>query len=141
MASSLTALNVGAITKIVRKSAMPTSTWFGGAVGVPRPVRMKPRTMRIRVKPVTLNSSAGTSVIAAEQEEQLDGVAAVLRGLGDHARTVAWRMRSSASPMVILRRPVFAEPAGSSRSPGSTSSSSSAPSSAMRPAARASSSV
>ena len=41
---------------------MPTSTWFGGAVGVPRPVRMKPRTMRMRVKPVTQKSSAGTSV-------------------------------------------------------------------------------
>ena len=40
---------------------MPTSTWFGGAVGVPRPVRMKPRTIRMRVKPVTVNSSAGTS--------------------------------------------------------------------------------
>ena len=40
---------------------MPTSTWFGGAVGVPRPERMKPRTIRMRVKPVTVNSSAGTS--------------------------------------------------------------------------------
>ena len=40
---------------------MPTSTWFGGAVGVPRPVRMKPRTIRMRVKPVTVKSSAGTS--------------------------------------------------------------------------------
>ena len=40
---------------------MPTSTWFGGAVGVPRPVRMKLRTIRMRVKPVTVNSSAGTS--------------------------------------------------------------------------------
>ena len=62
MASSLIFENVGAITKIVRNSAMPTRTWFGGAVGVPRPVRMKPRTMRMRVKPVTVNSSAGTSV-------------------------------------------------------------------------------
>src|SRR5215218_8400990 len=59
----LTWANVGCITKIVRNSAMPTSTWLGGAVGVPRPLRMKPRTMRIREKPVTVNSSAGTSVI------------------------------------------------------------------------------
>ena len=59
------ALNVGAITKIVRKIAMPTSTWLGGLVGVPRPERMKPRTMRMRVKPVTQNSSAGISVMAA----------------------------------------------------------------------------
>ena len=42
---------------------MPTSTWFGGAVGVPRPERMKPRTMRMRVKPVSVKSSAGTSVM------------------------------------------------------------------------------
>ena len=60
-ASFLIWLNVGAITKIVRNSAMPTSTWFGGAVGVPRPVRMKPRTMMMRVKPVSVNSAAGTS--------------------------------------------------------------------------------
>ena len=49
------------MTNSVRKKAMPTSTWFGGAVGVPRPVRMKLRTIRMRVKPVTVNSSAGTS--------------------------------------------------------------------------------
>ena len=61
IASSLTLFRVGAITKIVRNSAIPTSTWFGGAVGVPRPERMKPRTIRMRVKPVTVNSSAGTS--------------------------------------------------------------------------------
>ena len=40
---------------------MPTRTWLGGAVGVPRPVRMKLRTIRIRVKPVTVKRSAGTS--------------------------------------------------------------------------------
>ena len=44
---------------------MPTSTWFGGIVGVPSAVRMKPRTIRMRVKPVTVSSSAGISVIAA----------------------------------------------------------------------------
>src|SRR3954447_20390253 len=62
-ASFLIWANVGCITNSVRNSAMPTSTWFGGALGVPRPVRMKPRTMRIREKPVSVNSSAGTSVI------------------------------------------------------------------------------
>jgi hypothetical protein len=55
------ALNVGAITNSVRNSAIPTSTWLGGAVGVPRPERMKPSTIRMRVKPVTVNRSAGTS--------------------------------------------------------------------------------
>jgi hypothetical protein len=66
-ASFLTSAKVGAITKIVRKSAMPTRTWFGGADGVPRPERMKPRTIRIRVKPVTVKSSAGTSVTPASR--------------------------------------------------------------------------
>jgi hypothetical protein len=61
IASLLTFTNVGHITNSVRNRAMPTSTWLGGAVGVPSPERMKPRTMRIRVKPVTVNSSAGTS--------------------------------------------------------------------------------
>ena len=60
---SLIWLKVGIITNSVRKNAIPTSTWLGGAVGVPRPERMKPRTIRMRVKPVTVNSSAGTSEI------------------------------------------------------------------------------
>ena len=64
-ASSLIFVKVGAITKMVRNTAMPTSTWLGGAVGVPRPERMKPRTIRMRVKPVTVNSSAGTSEMPA----------------------------------------------------------------------------
>ena len=66
---------------------MPTSTWFGGAVGVPRPVRMKPRTMRMRVKPVSVNSAAGMSVSAADQQQELDGV----RAVGLHLSTVRRR--------------------------------------------------
>ena len=62
MAVFLIAVKVGAMTKIVRKSAMPTSTWLGGALCVPRPWRMKPRTMMMRVKAVTVNSSAGMRV-------------------------------------------------------------------------------
>ena len=42
MASFLIALIVGAITKMVRNRAIPTSTWLGGEVVVPMPVRMKP---------------------------------------------------------------------------------------------------
>ena len=41
---------------------MPTSTWLGGAVVVPTAVRMKPSTIRMRLKPVTVNRIAGTSV-------------------------------------------------------------------------------
>src|SRR6185437_13962462 len=55
------ALIVGDITNRVRNSAMPTSTWLGGVVEVPIAERMKPRTMRIRVKPVTVNRIAGIS--------------------------------------------------------------------------------
>jgi hypothetical protein len=61
IASSLTLVKVGNITNRVMKRAKPTSTWLGGAVGVPRPERMKPSTIRMRVKPVTVKSSAGTS--------------------------------------------------------------------------------
>ena len=60
-ASVLIALIVGIITNSVRNSAIPTSTWLGGVVCVPIAVRMKPSTIRIRLKPVTVNSSAGTS--------------------------------------------------------------------------------
>ena len=55
-------LIVGAITNSVRNSAIPTSTWLGGVFCVPIAVRMKPSTIRIRLKPVTVNSSAGISV-------------------------------------------------------------------------------
>src|ERR1700733_4462201 len=51
----------GAITKIVRNRAIPTSTWLGGALLVPTAVRMKPSTIRMRLKPVTVNSTAGIS--------------------------------------------------------------------------------
>ena len=43
---------------------MPTSTWLGGSACVPIAVRTNERTMMIRVKPVTVNSSAGTSASA-----------------------------------------------------------------------------
>ena len=56
------ACSVGAITNSVRKKAIPISTWLGGAVGVPRPVRTKPRTIRMRVKPVVQKIRAGTRV-------------------------------------------------------------------------------
>ena len=72
---------------------MPTSTWLGGAVGVPRPERMKPRTMRMRVKPVTVNSSAGTSEMPADQQQQLDRVRAV--GLHSDHRPAAQVRRGS----------------------------------------------
>ena len=58
----LIALIVGDITKRVRNRAIPTSTWLGGALCVPIAVRMKPSTIRIRLKPVTVNRIAGTSV-------------------------------------------------------------------------------
>src|SRR3954454_5437910 len=55
--------NVGPITKMVRNSEKPTSTWFGGIDGVPSALRRKPSTIRIRVKPVIMISRDGPSVI------------------------------------------------------------------------------
>ena len=71
---------------------MPTRTWFGGAAGVPRPERMKPRTMRIRVKPVTVNSSAGTSVTPASRMRIWTALPPSTLG---HRRTVRWRRAST----------------------------------------------
>ena len=57
----LICLKVGAMTKIVRISDMPTSTCEGGLVGVPRALRTNPSTIRMRVKPVTMSSAPGRS--------------------------------------------------------------------------------
>ena len=77
MASRWISLMVGAITKIVRNRAMPTSTWLGGALLVPTAVRMKPSTIRMRLKPVTVNSTAGISVEPADEQQDLHGVGGV----------------------------------------------------------------
>ena len=58
------ASSVGAITNRFRKSARPTSTWLGGAVGVPMAWRSKDNTMMMRVKPVIISNSAGRKVSA-----------------------------------------------------------------------------
>ena len=58
---SLVAFSVGAITNSERKVAIPTSTWLGGIVGVPSALRVKPSTIRIRVKPVTASSMPGST--------------------------------------------------------------------------------
>src|SRR4051812_21958642 len=91
IASFLIWVSVGAMTKTVRKKAMPTSTWLGGAVGVPRPVRMKPRTTRIRVNPVTVNSRAGISVSPATIRRSWTALEPFMDGLaanGARAHTV-----------------------------------------------------
>src|SRR3954453_1037153 len=51
--------NTGPITKIVRNSAMPVSTWFGGDVGRPSAFRVSDRTTRILVNEVTSSSADG----------------------------------------------------------------------------------
>src|SRR5579875_704759 len=66
IASLRIAFSVGPITKTVRKRAIPTSTWLGGALVVPSALRTKPRTTRIRVKPVTVKRIAGTSANARQ---------------------------------------------------------------------------
>ena len=51
-----------AITKNVRNSARPMSTWFGGVVGVPSAWRRIDSTMMMRVNAVIISSIAGSSV-------------------------------------------------------------------------------
>ena len=50
------------MTKKVRNSARPISTWFGGDVCVPSAWRSSDSTMMMRVKPVIISSTAGRKV-------------------------------------------------------------------------------
>ena len=52
----------GDIMKKVRNSASPSSTWLGGADGVPRALRSRPKTMMMRVKLVIISKIAGRKV-------------------------------------------------------------------------------
>src|SRR3954454_9497587 len=52
-------LKTGPMTKIVRNSAIPVSTWFGGEVGRPRALRVSASTTRILVNEVTSSSADG----------------------------------------------------------------------------------
>ena len=47
------------MTKKVRNSDSPMTTWFGGAACVPSAWRSSPSTMTMRVKPVISSSVAG----------------------------------------------------------------------------------
>src|SRR5438045_2221017 len=60
MASWLTAEKTGPITNSVRNSARPINTWFGGTPLRLRALRVRPRTMTMRVKLVIRINSAGT---------------------------------------------------------------------------------
>ena len=70
---------VGAITKSVRKNAIPTRIWFGGIVGVPSAFRTKPSTIRIRVKPVTASSTPGITVSSDSRTRIWTGVRGAVR--------------------------------------------------------------
>ena len=52
------------MTKKVRNSARPTSTWLGGDVCVPSACRSSDSTMMMRVNPVIISSAAGMKVSA-----------------------------------------------------------------------------
>src|SRR5437764_3175421 len=54
-------LKVGDITKKLRNMARPTMTWLGGMVCSPRALRVSDSTMTMRVKPVSMISSAGAT--------------------------------------------------------------------------------
>lgn len=53
--------NTGAIVKKVRNNARPMSTVFGGTCGEPSALLVKESTMIMRVKEVSIISSAGAS--------------------------------------------------------------------------------
>ena len=57
-------VSTGDITNSVRKSASPSSTWFGGVDCVPSACRRKPNTMMIRVNEVIISAIAGSIVNA-----------------------------------------------------------------------------
>ena len=52
-------VKTGPITNIVRNSAIPVSTWFGGDVGRPSALRVSASTTRILVNEVTSSSTDG----------------------------------------------------------------------------------
>ena len=52
----------GDIMKKVKNSASPSSTWFGGAEGVPSAFRSRPKTIMMRVKLVIISRMAGIKV-------------------------------------------------------------------------------
>ena len=62
IASRFTCVSVGVITKPVNNSAMPASRCAGGALWVPIACLRKCSTIRMRVKPVIMSSSVGSSV-------------------------------------------------------------------------------
>ena len=51
----------GPITKMLRKSASPASTWVGGVEPRPRAFRVRPSTTKILVKLVIISSRAGAT--------------------------------------------------------------------------------
>ena len=56
---SLILLNVGAITKRLRNSASPITTWLGGMAVSPSALRVSESTITMRVKLVSITISAG----------------------------------------------------------------------------------
>src|SRR3954454_15766309 len=59
MPSEFTFDRTGDITKRLRNSARPASTWFGGMLGTPSALRVSDSTTMILVKLVPRTSSAG----------------------------------------------------------------------------------
>ena len=107
---------------------MPTSTWFGGAVGVPRPGADEAEDDQDAGEAGDGEQQRGDERDAADEQQQLDRVGPV----GLHRITV--RRRSSSSEARAARRLVGARRGGrSARRPRSPST--------TRPSARASSSV
>jgi hypothetical protein len=80
----------GVITKNVRNSARPISTWLGGMFCMPIALRMNDSTMMMRVKPVSMMSSEGAS----------DSTVSSRSICTDDARSVGRLMRGKASAVL-----------------------------------------
>ncbi len=91
---------------------MPTSTWLGGALVVPTAVRMKPSTIRMRLKPVTVNSTAGTSVSPPISSRIWTALLEFRFNDGPSIRAGARPGRRTASPMRIGSATLLRGPRG-----------------------------
>ena len=87
-------------------------TWFGGICWVPSAVRVKPSTMTMRVKAVTIISSAGTRLTTPSSRTMVSGEAPPPLTLVTSFWTGSSSLGSGSPPW---RRP--AQAAISSRSP------------------------
>ena len=73
-AVSLIFVSVGAITKRLRNSESPITTWFGGIAVSPIALRVSESTITIRVKLVSITISAGAIASTVSKQDDDDAL-------------------------------------------------------------------